>query len=124
MSLVATHDEKLGERIQRRDPWMTSGSNDGRPAGSAALRLLMEIEQRTACVGVIGLGYVGLPLAGIYHDRGFRVLGFDIDPRKVETQNAGKSYIGHIPDERVEDLISDDRFESTSDFSRISEVKA
>jgi len=124
MSLVATFDDKLGERIQHPEPMMSSGSDDRQTAGTAAPRLLMEIEQRTACVGVIGLGYVGLPLASIYHDRGFRVLGFDIDPRKVETLNAGKSYIGHIPDQRVEDLVADGRFESTADFSRISEVNA
>jgi len=88
------------------------------------MQLYAQLEQRTACVGVIGLGYVGLPLASIYHDRGFRVLGFDIDSRKVETLNAGQSYIGHIPHEQVEQLVADGRFESTSDFSRIAEVNA
>src|SRR5579872_3161310 len=96
MSVVATLDESIG----RRGPLMPADSNGIHSAGIAAARLQTEIEHKTACVGVIGLGYVGLPLAGIYHDRGFRVLGFDVDQRKVEALNAGKSYIGHIPNER------------------------
>lgn len=84
--------------------------------------LLEAIQHKTACVGVIGLGYVGLPLANVFHERGFRVLGFDIDPVKVEALQGGKSYIGHISEARVAELIGDRRFEPTTDFSRIAEV--
>lgn len=84
--------------------------------------LLAAIDNRTARVGVIGLGYVGLPLANVFHQRGFRVIGFDIDQRKVDALNAGKSYIGHIPHTRVAELIHEGRFEPTADFSRISEI--
>ena len=60
--------------------------------------LLARVQNRTATVGIIGLGYVGLPLARAFAAAGFRVLGFDIDPAKVAKLNAGKSYIKHIPD--------------------------
>lgn len=91
---------------------------------NAAALLQTDLLQKTACIGVIGLGYVGLPLASIYHQRGFRVLGFDIDSAKVKLLNAGKSYIGHIEDHSVAALIADGRFEATSDLSRISEIDA
>ena len=58
--------------------------------------LKRKIEQRQARVAIIGLGYVGLPLALLYSDRGFPVTGFDIDQRKVSTLNTGGSYIFRI----------------------------
>src|SRR6185436_7428007 len=85
-------------------------------------RLAHALRQKTATVGVIGLGYVGLPLANLFHQKGFRVVGFDIDTRKVDALKAGKSYIGHIPDSRVTELNADGRFEPTTDFSKIKEV--
>ncbi|MFN0056000.1 MAG: nucleotide sugar dehydrogenase [Planctomycetales bacterium] len=85
-------------------------------------RLLDALRLKEARVGVIGLGYVGLPLANLFHQKGFRVTGFDIDARKVEALAAGTSYIGHIPDSRVAELIRDGRFFPTTDFSRIKEV--
>lgn len=102
----------------------TSGAVRGRrPRHSpAATRLLHALQQKTAKVGVIGLGYVGLPLANLFHTKGFRVIGYDIDPRKVELLAAGKSYIGHIPADRIAELIADGRFEATTDFSRICEA--
>jgi len=59
--------------------------------------LLDKIEARTAQIAVIGLGYVGLPLAVEFAKAGFRVIGIDVDPRKVVAVNAGESYIGDIP---------------------------
>lgn len=88
----------------------------------ACQELLNALRQKTATVGVIGLGYVGLPLANLFHQKGFRVIGFDIDQRKVDALNAGRSYIGHIPNERVADLMADGRFVPTADFSRIREA--
>ena len=84
--------------------------------------LLKAIRQKTAKVGVIGLGYVGLPLANLFHQKGFPVFGFDIDQRKVDSLRAGRSYIGHIPGERVAELMRDGRFLPTTDFSKIREV--
>ncbi|MGQ0633928.1 MAG: nucleotide sugar dehydrogenase [Planctomycetaceae bacterium] len=88
----------------------------------AAARLHESLRKKTARVGVIGLGYVGLPLANLFHQKGFRVAGFDVDAKKVDSLKAGKSYIGHIPDARVAELVKDGRFEPTCDFSRIREV--
>lgn len=84
--------------------------------------LLKALHDKTARVGVIGLGYVGLPLANLFHQKGFRVVGFDIDTRKVDALKTGKSYIGHIPDSRVAELMHDGRFEATTDFASIRDV--
>jgi UDP-N-acetyl-D-glucosamine dehydrogenase len=98
------------------------GPGGGDRAGDVAARLLRRIEARTARVGIIGLGYVGLPLAATITDQGFPVLGFDIDPAKVEALNAGRSYIRHIGAERVGQMRASGRFEATADFDRIPEA--
>jgi UDP-N-acetyl-D-glucosamine dehydrogenase len=82
------------------------------------------IAERTARVGVIGLGYVGLPLLELFATRGFPVLGLDIDPVKVGRLQAGLSYIGHIASERVAALRDSGRFEATTDFARLADVDA
>jgi UDP-N-acetyl-D-glucosamine dehydrogenase len=87
-------------------------------------RLNDAIEARSARVGVIGLGYVGLPLVELFAGKGFTVLGFDVDESKVERLQAGQSYIGHIASERVAALRDSGRFEATADFSRLSEADA
>jgi len=86
--------------------------------------LLARIESRTFRVGVIGLGYVGLPLARAFHDGGFPVLGFDVDPEKVEALNAGRSYIRHLAHESVAAMRATERFEATADFTRLGEADA
>jgi UDP-N-acetyl-D-glucosamine dehydrogenase len=60
-------------------------------------QLISKLENRTATIGIVGLGYVGLPLMLRYVGAGFTVLGFDIDAEKVAKLNRGKSYIEHIP---------------------------
>ena len=72
-------------------------------------------------VGIVGLGYVGLPLAIRFAEVGIKVLGFDIDPNKIKHINAGKSFIKHIPDNLVSKAHSQG-FDATSDLSRASEV--
>jgi UDP-N-acetyl-D-glucosamine dehydrogenase len=84
--------------------------------------LIKKIETRNAIVGVIGLGYVGLPLVLGFGRAGFRVIGFDIDDGKVERLNRGESYIRHIHGEDIGRLIKDQRFLASSDFSKLSEV--
>ncbi len=86
--------------------------------------LLRKIQGRDALVGVIGLGYVGLPLAMLFADRGFQVLGFDVDEAKVSDLNAGRSYIGHIAQDRVKAAVDKGKLEATSDFSRLGEPDA
>ena len=87
-------------------------------------RLRLAIQQRTATIGVIGLGYVGLPLVELFATKGFPVLGLDIDPVKVGRLQSGQSYIGHIASERVAALRDSGRFEATTDFSRLADADA
>jgi UDP-N-acetyl-D-glucosamine dehydrogenase len=86
--------------------------------------LAARIEARTARVAVVGLGYVGLPLAETFAWGGYPVLGFDIDPDKIAKLNRGESYIGHICPERVAELVGGGRFEATTDPGRFVEADA
>ncbi len=81
--------------------------------------LLKKIESKEALVGIVGLGYVGLPLAREFIRGGMKVLGFDVDPQKVKALAAGKSYIEHIPASVVKEMIASKRFAATSDFSKL-----
>jgi UDP-N-acetyl-D-glucosamine dehydrogenase len=83
--------------------------------------LIRKIEAHEAVIGVIGLGYVGLPLVLRFGEVGFNVIGFDVDPEKRDTLNAGSSYIRHIDGSRVAALRKTDRFEASVDFSRLKE---
>jgi UDP-N-acetyl-D-glucosamine dehydrogenase len=87
-------------------------------------RLLSRIGDRTARVGVIGLGYVGLPLALLFEESGFPVTGFDVDPAKPEALHRGESYIRHIGRERVAGAFARGRIVATPDFDRLSECDA
>ena len=80
------------------------------------------IRTRKATVGVIGLGYVGLPLVRLFASKGFRVIGFDIDPAKIEKLQRGESYIKSVPAETLRKIKP--RFEATADFARIPEADA
>jgi UDP-N-acetyl-D-glucosamine dehydrogenase len=75
-------------------------------------------------VGIIGLGYVGLPLALRFADVGHRVTGFDLDQTKVDKLNAGKTYIQHIGAERIQQHVQAKRFDATADFKLLREVDA
>ncbi|MGF1578732.1 MAG: nucleotide sugar dehydrogenase [Gemmataceae bacterium] len=86
---------------------------------SAALRVA--INNQTALVGIIGLGYVGLPLARGLSQSGFAVLGFDVDQKKIDKIAQGESYIGHIPDEIIQ-TMRENRFDATADFTRLDEA--
>ncbi len=79
------------------------------------------IADRKAVVGVIGLGYVGLPLVRLFARGGYRVIGFDVDDAKVAQLRQGQSYIGHIPSEQIRDLVQSGRFDATSDLQRLDE---
>jgi UDP-N-acetyl-D-glucosamine dehydrogenase len=89
-----------------------------------AEELARRIEAKTARVVVVGLGYVGLPLAETFAWGGFPVLGFDIDDDKVTKLLRGESYIGHICSERVAELVKSGRFDATSDPARFVEADA
>jgi UDP-N-acetyl-D-glucosamine dehydrogenase len=75
-------------------------------------------------VGVLGLGYVGLPLAREFVGGGLKVVGFDIDEKKIEVLNSGRSIIKHVPHEQVKKMRDSGLFEATSNMSRLSEVDA
>ncbi len=75
-------------------------------------------------VGVIGLGYVGLPLTHVFWQAGFSVTGFDIDPEKIVRLKAGESYINHFPHQRVATMVQSGRFAATADFAELKNVDA
>jgi UDP-N-acetyl-D-glucosamine dehydrogenase len=89
-----------------------------------ARQLLEKIERHDALVGIIGLGYVGLPLALAFTEKGFKVLGFDVDPAKIEQLKAGECYIKHLDCQRVERAVGRGMFEATTDFARLEEPDA
>ncbi len=86
-------------------------------------QLTARLSERTALIGIIGLGYVGLPLTLRYAEAGFRVLGIDIDGSKVERLNRGESYINHVPAADIARARSQG-FEATTDFTRAGEPDA
>ena len=75
-----------------------------------------------ARVGVLGLGYVGLPVALSFAEAGLRVLGFDIDGAKVEQLRAGSCYVRHLDAARLRRALDEERFQPTGDFSRLGEA--
>ena len=87
------------------------------------MNLENKIDSTTATIGIVGLGYVGLPLMLRYVEVGFKVLGFDIDSNKVNKLMLGESYIEHIPASLIQNSV-ENGFSATTDFSRISEVDA
>jgi UDP-N-acetyl-D-glucosamine dehydrogenase len=87
-------------------------------------RLMKRIQDRKAVVGIIGMGYVGLPLAQTFRAAGFPVVGFDIDEAKVKALMAGRSYIKHITSASVREMRRGDQFQATSDFARLRRTDA
>jgi len=85
-------------------------------------QLRSKIDDRAAVIGIIGLGYVGLPLGIEFVHAGYPVIGFDLDERKTVSINAGKSYIKHIPDEQVASFTRREDCMATTDFSRLGEA--
>jgi UDP-N-acetyl-D-glucosamine dehydrogenase len=83
--------------------------------------LVDKIRSKSAIIGILGLGYVGLPLANRYSEVGYKVIGFDIDNEKVDALNKGESYIEHIPSKDIKHSI-EKGFEATTDFSRSTEA--
>jgi len=84
---------------------------------------IAKYSSKEAVIGIVGLGYVGLPLMLRYSSIGFRVVGIDIDDIKVKKLNAGQSYIEHISEAKIAEALTNG-FEATSDFSRIKECDA
>lgn len=82
------------------------------------------IDQKSCTIGVIGLGYVGLPLIDAFTNAGYRCIGFDVDQNKVDSLKRGQSYIKHISSEKIGEWLKQDLFEATTDMQRLSEPDA
>src|SRR5437868_2429033 len=87
-------------------------------------RLLQRIHDRTAVVGVIGLGYVGLPLAVEFAKAGFHVIGYDVSERVVSLLMSGTSHIQDVPDADVAELVQGGAFEATTIEARLGDADA
>jgi len=87
-------------------------------------QLLEKISSKKAVVGIIGLGYVGLPLGLLFAEKGFTTIGFDVDERKIPVLTEGKSYIKHINVERIQNVVNSKKFLATSDFSKLTSCDA
>ncbi len=86
--------------------------------------LSKQVASRQARVGVIGLGYVGLPLMRAFFYGGLPVIGFDIDGRKIESLKAGRSYLKHLGEDFIAEMARSDRCDATTDFNRLAEADA
>ena len=84
--------------------------------------ILEKIEKKQAVVGIVGLGYVGLPLAVEIAQAGYKTIGFDVQPQKVDMVNKGVNYIGDIVNSVLEDVVKSGKLSATSDFSFIKDV--
>ena len=93
-------------------------------AGVTQKELLDRIRAKTARIGIVGMGYVGLPLVRVFADAGFRVTGFDVDEDKVRKLNAGRSYIKHIPSAAIGRLVRDGQFQATLDMAQAKRCHA
>ena len=94
------------------------------PSTTSHAELLEALRQRQALIGVVGLGYVGLPLCLTYAEKGYRVLGLDIDQSKVSAITNGESYIQHIEASRIQQAGAQGCLEATTDFARAAEADA
>ena len=87
-------------------------------------QLLEKIASRSLRIGVIGLGYVGLPLAVTFAEAGFAVTGIDVDQHKVDQANQGESYIPDVESEKLQQLVSSKNLTFTTDFSTLQDIDA
>ena len=87
-------------------------------------QLLRKLEERSACIGVVGLGYVGLPLALEFAKAGFHVIGYDVSDRVVQGLMSGTSHIQDVPSDELAAVVKAGKFEATSDESRLREMDA
>ncbi|MDA7733976.1 nucleotide sugar dehydrogenase [Candidatus Pelagibacter sp.] len=86
-------------------------------------KIIERLNKKSAVIGIFGLGYIGLPLALRYLDSGFKVIGFDVDTKKVDKLRSGESYIDYIPSSKISKYLKK-KFQVTEDFSRSKELDA
>ena len=87
-------------------------------------KLLNTLKSKKAYIGIIGMGYVGLPLAIAYAESGFKVLGIDIDKNKINKINNSTSYINHISSKKLKTLVNSDFLKATENFNKVKELDA
>jgi len=92
--------------------------------GVILLQLEEKIRNKSATIGIVGIGYVGLPLAVAFAMAGFKVLGFDIRQKNVDSVNGGKSYIADVSDDSLSSVVTNKLLEATTDQSRLGEADA
>jgi len=90
---------------------------------NAKQTIITKLQNKTAIIGIIGLGYVGLPLSLRYAEAGYKIIGFDIDPDKIKQLNNGQSYIRHFGNKKIQ-AANKAGFETTTDFTRITQADA
>ena len=88
------------------------------------MNLLEKINNKSAVVGIIGMGYVGLPLGLAFAKKKFNVLGFDLDEKKIALLNKGKGYLKHINENKIKQAVNSGFLKATSDFSKLKQVNA
>ena len=109
-------------RLRTLDPLLDPQAASSRM--TPRVGLAKAIADRTCRVGIVGLGYVGLPLGLIFAESGYSVVGFDVDTSKVEQLTAGECYIRHLSQERLGKVVDLGTFQATDDFDRLAEVDA
>ena len=88
------------------------------------LKLEAKIRDKSATIGIVGLGYVGLPLAVVFSEAGFKVLGIDVQQKRVDAVNQGQSYIADVSAESLKSVIANNRLQATTKQSRLKETDA
>jgi UDP-N-acetyl-D-glucosamine dehydrogenase len=114
-SIVPRADKGLSRR------WLSPVFAQGRIRIATNMNLRDRIQNGTAVIGVIGLGYVGLPLLRAFHAAGHPVVGFDVDPKKVELLRRGENYLKHLGAEFVVEMSRSSRFSATTDIARMGD---
>ena len=97
-------------------------SQPGSADPSPAVQLRRKLETKTAVIGIVGMGYVGLPLARAIHDSGYPIIGYDIDQSKIDKLQRGESYMHHLDDDFATAMVKSGRFEATADSTRLRDA--
>ena len=87
-------------------------------------KLSQKIEDRSLTIGIIGLGYVGLPLSLTFMRKGVAVIGYDLDQTKIDKLSVGESYIKHIPSDELGEFVKSGQLSATNNFNRLNEPDA
>src|SRR5664280_2332440 len=121
-SLPAVPNTAGGHRIRQLNCMVLETMTTGTATLTAAAQLAERIVDKTARVGIIGLGYVGLPLAVEFAKAGFSVTGIDVSQEKVRRVNAGDSYVGDVASAILGPLVESGKLRATTDFSSVLDL--